>query len=211
MPTLEKAKEWYAGSDAAHGFSHILRVYRMAERIAVAEDADLEIVHAAALLHDARMTTPGSGERGAHHLASAEFAGGVLAGEGWPEDRIAAVQHCIRAHRYRDDREPPQTIEAMTIFDADKLDVLGAVGVERVIAYAVLAGQPVYAEPSTRFLKTAEKEPGEMHSAYHEYRFKLQRVKDRLFTATARSLAVERDAYLAAFFERLAAEHQGLI
>ena len=37
--------------------------------------------------------------------------------EGWPEDRIAAVQHCIQAHRYRDLSTSPQTLEARVVFD----------------------------------------------------------------------------------------------
>ncbi len=209
MPTIEQAAVWYRQSDAVHNFEHVMRVYVMAERLARAEKADLEIVRAAALLHDSVGTLPGGAERADHHLASAEFAGQVLAEEGWPEERIAAVQHCIRAHRFRDDREPPHSIEAQVIFDADKLDVLGAVGVERVIAYATLAGQPIYAPPSARFLAGGEKESGEPHSAYHEFLFKLRRVKDRLFTPAARALAEERTAYIAAFFDRLAAERRG--
>jgi len=126
MLTLEQEREWYINTDAVHDFSHIERVYRLAERLARAEGADLEIVRAAALLHDADGTTPGSDVRKEHHLRSAEFAESVLITEGWPVERIKAVQHCIRAHRYRDDSEPPQTIEAKCLFDADKLDVLGA-------------------------------------------------------------------------------------
>lgn len=209
MPDIEQARRWYTGTDAVHNFEHVLRVYRMAERLAVAEGADVEIVRAAALLHDVMDTQPGSAERSNHHLTSAEFAGRVLQKEGWAEERIAAVQHCIRAHRFRDDREPPRTIEAKVLFDADKLDVLGATGIERTIAYAVLAGQPVYAEPSQTFLKTGKKEPGEPHSAYHEFLFKLQKIKGRLFTSTACRIAEERHAYLAGFFERLIAERKG--
>ncbi|MCD4673214.1 MAG: HD domain-containing protein [Anaerolineaceae bacterium] len=209
MPTTEQAKKWYQGVDAIHDFSHIERVYRMAERLARSEGADLEIVHAAALLHDSRGTMPGSGERAEHHIASAVFAGEVLAEEGWPQERIAAVQHCIRAHRFRDKRERPETIEARVLFDADKLDVLGAVGVMRTIGYAVLAGQPAYVQPSQFFLATGQKEPGEPHSAYHEYLFKLCKIKDVLFTEAARAMAEERDAYLADFFVRFAAESRG--
>ena len=209
MPTIEEARKWYEGSDVVHDFEHVERVYRMAERLALVEDADLEIVHAAALLHDAEGTTPGTEERHDHHHSSAEFAARVLVEEGWPAARIAAVQHCIRAHRFRDDREPPVTIEAKVLFDADKLDVLGAIGVARTIAYAVLAGEPIYAEPSETFRRTGEKEPGEPHSAYHEYIFKLCKIKERLFTSTARRLAEERDAYLAEFFIQLGSEVKG--
>jgi uncharacterized protein len=209
MPTFEQARQWYAGADPVHDFDHIQRVYHMAERLARAEEADLEIVRAAALLHDAQGTLPGGQARKDHHLASAEFAGEVLAAEGWPAGRIAAVQHCVRAHRYRDNREKPASIEAQVLFDADKLDVLGAIGVARVVAYAALAGQPTFSQPSPRFLEHGEKEPGEPHSAYHEYLFKLVKVKDRLFTETARHIAVERLAYLRQYFEVLQAELAG--
>ncbi len=209
MITFEQAKEWYKDTDPVHDFSHIERVYRMAERLALAEGADLEIVRAAALLHDADGTTPGSEVRREHHLRSADFAERILQAEGWPEERIKAVQHCIRAHRYRDDREPPATIEAKCLFDADKLDVLGAIGAVRVVVYAALAGTPFYSEPSQQFLQTWKEEPGELHSAYHEYLFKLRNVEKRLFTNTARELAQERSRYLEEFFNQLIAETNG--
>ena len=209
MITFEQAKDWYKDTDPVHDFSHIERVYRMAERLALAEGADLEIVHAAALLHDADGTTPGSEVRREHHLRSADFAARILQAEGWPEERIKAVQHCVRAHRYRDDREPPASIEAKCLFDADKLDVLGAIGAVRAVVYAALAGTPFYAEPSQQFLQTWKEEPGELHSAYHEYLFKLRNVEKRLFTNTARELARERSHYLDEFFNQLIAETNG--
>jgi uncharacterized protein len=209
MPTIEQARAWYVASDPVHDFAHVQRVYSMAERLALAERADLEIVRAAALLHDAQGTTPGAEVRTTHQHSSAEFAGQVLQQENWPDDRIAAVQHCIRAHRYRDISEPPATIEAKVLFDADKLDVLGAVGVARVIAYASLAGEPFFAVPSQNFLQTGEKEPGEPHSAYHEYLFKLRKIKERLFTQQARRIAASRDDYLAEYFQRLQEELRG--
>jgi len=119
------------------------------------------------------------------------------------------VQHCIRAHRFRDDREPPATIEAKCLFDADKLDVLGAIGAVRVVVYAALAGTPFYSEPSQQFIETGKELPGELHSAYHEYLFKLRNVESRLFTATARQLAHERGLYLKEFFTQLIAEING--
>jgi len=209
MLTLEQAKKWYVNTDAVHDFSHIERVYRMAERLAQAEGADLEIVRAAALLHDADGTTPGSESRLEHHLRSAEIARQVLIDEGWPEERIAAVQHCIRAHRFRDDREPPATPEARCLFDADKLDVLGAIGAVRVTVYAALAGTPFYAEPSQTFLATGKEESGELHSAYHEHLFKLRNVEKRLYTPAAKAIARERTQYLEEFFTRLIKEING--
>ena len=208
MPTIESARALYAGADPIHDFEHVLRVYRMVERLAAAEGADLEIVRAAALLHDVDKAAPDE-DRSQHHLASAEFARELLAKEGWPQDRIEAVLHCIRAHRFRDTREPPATIEAQCLFDADKLDVLGAIGVARTIGYAALAGEPAYAEPSEQFMASGEKEPSEPHSSYHEYLFKLSNVKDRLQTETAQALAEERHQAMADFYARLQAEVRG--
>ncbi len=210
MPTIEQARQWYSSADVVHDFEHVLRVYRMAERLSIAEGADLEIVRAAALLHDAEGAAPGAGSvRETHQHASAEFAAQVLSGEGWERPRVAAVQHCIRAHRYRDRSEPPGSLEAKILFDADKLDVLGAIGVARTIAYAALDGKPFYFPPSEKFRQTGEEEPGEPHSSYHEHLFKLRKVRDRMYTATARSIASERLKYLEEYFERLIDEWNG--
>ena len=212
MPTVEQARSWYQSADPVHDFSHVLRVYAMAERLARSEGADVEIVRAAALLHDAEGSAPGgdAAERANHHHSSADFAGEVLRAEGWPDERIAAVQHCIRAHRFRDRSEPPQTLEARILFDADKLDVIGAIGAARTIAYAVLDGQPVYAEPSASLsARPTSESPASPTRSYHEYLFKLSKIKDRLFTPAARALAQERDQYLADFYARLAAEMRG--
>lgn len=209
--SIEEAREWYQEADPVHDFDHVLRVYRIAERLAKAEGADLEIVRAAALLHDLKGSAPGAEgkARAEHHIASAEFAGQVLGEKGWPQECIRAVQHCIQAHRFRGDENAPETLEAQVLFDADKLDVLGAIGAARTIAYAALDGQPSYAEPSEQFLRTGEKEPAEPHSSYHEFLFKLRRVKDRMFTNSGKALAEARHAFLVDFYTQLQAEVRG--
>ena len=209
--TIEEAQIWYQDADPVHDFDHVLRVYRIAERLADAEGADLDIVRAAALLHDSVGSAPGGegNARAEHHIASAAFAGEVLAQKGWPEEKIKAVQHCIRGHRFRGKEDKPETLEAQVLFDADKLDVLGAIGAARTIAYAALDGQPSYAEPSEQFLLTGKKEPGEPHSSYHEFLFKLQKVKGRMFTPSGKALAEARHAYLVEFYAQLQAETRG--
>jgi uncharacterized protein len=209
MPSVEKARQWYSETDSVHDFGHVLRVYRLAEHIARKEGADLEIVRAATLLHDAQGSSPtDESKRLGHHETSAVFAAEILAEEGWPEEKITAVQHCIRAHRFRS-TEPPETIEAQSLFDADKLDAIGAIGAARAISYAVLAGQPVYEQPSDEFLTTFKLQPGESHTAYHEFLFKLSKIKDRMYTQTGVKLAQSRHDFLADFFDQLGAEVRG--
>jgi uncharacterized protein len=209
MPTIEEARPYYAGADVVHGFDHVLRVLALAERIGQAEGADLAVLRAAALLHDAAGAAPDDeAGRASHHEASAEVARRVLAAEGWPAARVEAVLHCIRSHRFRGG-EPARTLEAQILFDCDKLDVLGAIGVLRTAAYASLAGQPLTGAPSDAFRATGQKEPGEPHTPYHEYLFKLSKIKERLHTASAKAIAEERQQFLGDFFERLQRETAG--
>ena len=209
MPSIEQARQWYTEADSVHDFGHVLRVYHLAEHIARKEGADLEIVRAAALLHDSRGSSPSDdSKRLGHHETSAIFAAEKLGEEGWPEENIAAVQHCIRAHRFRS-TEPPETIESQSLFDADKLDAIGAIGAARAISYAVLAGHPVYEQPSEEFITTFKLQPGEAHTAYHEFLFKLSKIKDRMYTQTGIQLAQARHDFLSGFFDQLGAEVRG--
>lgn len=210
MPTLEQAREWYRGSDAVHDFDHVTRVLALAERIAQAEGADLEIVRAAVLLHDAALgENGGTRERSGHHERSAEFARQVLAAEGWPAPRIERVVECILAHRFRETNGAQKSLEAKVLYDADKLDAIGAVGAARAIAYAALHGTPFFRDASPRFRRGEGLEPGELHSAHHELIFKLSRIPARLHTATAKALAEERMRALNEFFSRLGEESRG--
>ncbi len=204
MPTVEQARKWYPTNDPVHGFDHVLRVMRSAEEIGAQLGADLDILRAAALFHDAAGADPRE-DRAQHENASAEFATQVLKEEGWTEARIQAVTDCIVSHRYRG-KQRPESLEAQILFDADKLDVIGAFGVARTLGYAMQADQPIFAEPSVKFLESGESEPGEPHSAYHEYLFKLRHVRERLHTEPAKRLAAEREQVLVSFFDQLAAE-----
>jgi uncharacterized protein len=208
MISIEDARRFYADADSVHDFSHVLRVLTLAERLAEAEGADPHIVRAAVLLHDiSRADDDEVGLAAAaetdHALLAAQRARRVLAGE--DPAFVDAVAHCIEAHRYRNAIEP-QTIEAMVLFDADKLDAIGAVGIARAFAYGGFLQQPLWGEVSPGYT------PGqsdEAHTAHHEYRVKLQAIKDRLFTETGRRLAAARHDFMAAFFDQMAAEVRG--
>ena len=208
MPSIEKARSWYQKSDQVHDFDHVMRVYRLAETLAKKEGADLEVVRAAALLHDAQSASGSEDLRLEHHEAAAAFAKRVLKEEGWSEKRINAVQDCILTHRFRAGLSPT-TLEAKVLFDADKLDAIGAIGAARALAFAVLDGQPLHAEPSAVFQKTLEVEPGETYTAYHEFLFKLSRIKDRMQTESGKAMAAERHTFMNDFFQQLRDEVRG--
>jgi len=209
MPiSIEQARQYYQGSDPTHDFDHVLRVVQMAGRIAEKEGADAEIVRTAALLHDISRLEDSAllmqaDPKTDHAVLAARAVRGILAGE--PPEFIDAVAHAIEAHRFRNDIEP-QTLEARVLFDADKLDSIGAIGVARAFAYAGTLGNPLWGDIPEGYLPAAK---DKTHTPRHEYEMKLKRLKDRLYTATGRQIAEGRHAFMVAFFEQMAAEVRG--
>jgi len=210
--TVEQARALYAGADSVHDFDHVLRVLAMAEHLAALEGADLQIVRQAALLHDIQRAEDDNIRQafamqvaaGADHaLLAAEAARSILAGE--DAAFIDAVAHAIEAHRFRNDIEP-RTIEAQVLFDADKLDAIGAVGVARAFAYSGAHGLPLWGEVSPGYTPGVS---ADAHTPHHEFEIKLKHIRDRLYTAGGRRIAEERHRFMLAFFERLAAEVRG--
>ncbi len=194
----------------------MLRVLALAERIGPAEGADMEIVRAAALLHDAGRARAEAA--GLDHAAfAAERAREILtqhrpgrAGARPFSAQVEAVAHAIAAHRFRTGPQP-ETLEARVLFDADKLDAIGAVGVARAFAYGGAHDQRLWAsiEEVDVARWTEEGDDPATHTPVHEFVVKLSRLKERLYTQTGRAMAEERHAYMVAFFERLDAEARG--
>ena len=201
MIGAEQARALYTTGDAAHRFDHVLRVTALAVEIAQAEGADVEIVRTAALLHDVGLEDG----RAEHEQVAAQRAIEILAGH--PPEKIEAVAQAIRSHRFRAG-PPPQTLEARCLFDADKLDAIGAVGVARVFAYGGAAGQRLWAAVPQEYDERARSASDE-HTPVHEFAVKLARIKDRLTTQTGRRIGQERHDFMVAFFARLEAEVKG--
>ena len=205
--SIEHIRTLYTAADSVHDFDHILRVLNLAERIALAENADLSIVRAAALLHDWGRAEATAQEHD-HAAEAAERARVFLQGAdpAWVE----AVVHAIAAHRFRN-LPDPQTLEAQVLFDADKLDAIGAIGVARAYAYGGAHQQRLWAPTEAVDVARwqAEGDDPDQHTPVHEFLVKLSRLKDRLYTRTGKAIAEERHAYMAEFFRRLDAEVRG--
>lgn len=210
MISIEEARSYYSGVDAAHNFDHVLRVWRLAERIGKAEGADMEILRAAVLLHDVARVAEDEGGP-CHAQEGAKRAREILAGH--PSEKVEAVAHAIATHRFRNSAVP-QTLEARILYDADKLDAIGAIGVARAYAIAGRQAQRLWADvPHDYAQRSIEESRGDVtdaqHTPVHEYVFKLSKLKDILFTATAQAIAKDRHDYMVQFFKRLEQEVRG--
>lgn len=216
--SLAEARNFYLQGDAAHDIEHVLRVTRMAIRIAQAEGADVQIVRLAGLFHDVPVhdedvdsdgANPGMNRAEHHHLA-ARFARKWLESRQMGTSAIANVVHCIEAHRFRDTSIQPQTLEAKCLYDADKLDSIGAIGVIRAFAYAGANGSQLWTSSGADIPGIEDAPTGSDYTPVHEFVYKLQRILPTLHTETAREVANQRHAFMVAFFGQLDAEMQGL-
>ena len=185
---------------------HVERVIALAEKLAREEGADLEVVKVAALLHDiGRGEEARSRGRVCHACYGAELARKILEEEGLSPDFIERVVRAIRRHRFRG-KEAPESLEEKVLFDADKLDSLGAVGIGRAFLFAGEVGARLH-NPEVDLEKT---EPySSEDTAWREFKLKLSRIKDRMLTAGGRRLAEERHRFMEEFFERLHREVRG--
>lgn len=192
---VEKAKAYFSGQDPAHDWYHNLRVMALCERIGREEGADMTVLRLAALLHDiGRAQERETGE--CHAEISARECVALLRAQGYDEQLIATVQKAILTHRFRKNN-PPTTLEEQILFDADKIDSIGAIGVVRAFAYSGYIGQPIQSDDPSQ------------HTPVKEFEKKLILLKDRMMTQTARLIAQERHRFMVAFFHRWEKELRG--
>jgi uncharacterized protein len=167
----------------AHRFDHIERVMRNARTIAATiEEVDDEILELAVLLHDVDQP---AGRKAEHVELSLRTAETILRQAGCPLDRAHHVLSVVAQHSTEHVRTiQPSTNEARILFDADKLDGIGTVGIARVFS---LFGQ----------MKLAPFE------AINWYREKIDVALMNLQTDEGRKLCQSRLAYVQEFLSQM--------
>ena len=207
--TENQAEQLYTLGDAAHDFDHVQRVAHLAVQIAQAEGADVEVVLLAALLHDVPHELASETSvvaRQSHHLAAAEFARHYLTAQEMAPNRVKNVVHCIEAHRFRDQSVQPESLEAKCLYDADKLDSIGAIGIARAFAFAGTHGNRLWTEPWPAAPQPEAKPSGADYTPVHEFVYKLRRILATLHTPTAQAIGAHRHSFMENFYEQLDAE-----
>ncbi|MBI2391449.1 MAG: HD domain-containing protein [Deltaproteobacteria bacterium] len=194
-----------AGRPPAHDFLHVERVAALARTIGQAEGARVDVVVAAALLHELINLPKDHPESHRSGDLCAEEAMKVLAGAGVAADTAERVAACIRDHAFSKGAAPP-TFEAAVLQDADRLDAIGAIGVARCFATCSEMKRPFYA-PDDPFCE-ARAPDDKLWGLDHFFR-KLLRIEEGLHTETARAIGRERTAFLRTYLARLEAELAG--
>jgi uncharacterized protein len=204
-------------SYAAHDADHVMRVCRLCVFLAQDQkDIDMDVLIPAALLHDIARRLEDEDPTGKtdHALVGAAMAEKILLDLGYEQELVAKIKRCIASHRFRSGLSP-DSIEARILYDADKLDVIGAVGIARSYMLAGRHGERMYRDvPLEQYLQENIEENGRIkdtakHAMNLEFELKLKYIPDKLFTAKARELARERIAFMQNFFAVIRQEING--
>lgn len=179
----------------------------MATEIAKRENADINIVQLAALLHDVDDI-----KLSPETYDSKKNAVDFMRTNGVDEKVIDVVCKIIDEVSFAGtDSVVPSTIEGKCVQDADRMDAIGAIGIARTFAYGGSRGRKIYdpdVEPRIGMSKEEYQYNQNSTSINHFYE-KLLLLKDMLNTATAKKLAEHRQVVMQDFLKEFMAEWEG--
>ena len=203
---MRYAKECFVTARGSHDWDHTERVYKLCMHIGQVERADLEVLAVAAYLHDVgRPYEDQSKGTICHAEKGSEIAKTLLVNYPLSNEKKRNIVHSIGSHRFRGNHAP-ETLEARTLFDADKLDSIGAIGIGRAFLFAGEVGAKLH-NPEADLRNT--RPYTEEDTGYREFKLKLSKIKDRMLTAEGSRMAEERHAFMERFFERFQQEYEG--
>lgn len=191
-------------TDSAHDKEHIYRVLYVALDIAKYEkDVDNDVLIISCLLHDIGRKEQFEDPSLCHALVGSKKAYDYLTSTGLFVNKALHIKDCISTHRYRASN-PPGSIEAKILFDADKIDATGTLGIARTIFYKGQMSEPLYTIDSVGNVLDGcnDREP----SFFQEYKFKLENIYDKFFTNRANQIAKERQKSAIAFYNSMLKE-----
>lgn len=206
----EKVLSNFGGKDG-HGIGHTDRVYKLALNISEGMNVDMDVVRAAALLHDVARSRENKknsidyGGEFCHAVEGVKMACKILEENRFPFEKIDSVAHAIEVHRYSKGLEA-KTMEAMILQDADRLDALGATIVVRMVKACVEHELPIY-DPSIPIKD--EYDGSKLTLINHVYEKLLKITPDSFKTAKAREIARGRYGFVKEFAERYVGEVEG--
>lgn len=186
--------------DSVHDKEHIYRVLYNALDIASCENnVDIDILITACLLHD--IGRPAQLKDGSidHAEYGSKMAFDWLIENDFNEDFSSKVAECILCHRYRGNNIP-KTIEAKILYDADKLDAAGLIGIARTLMYKGVINEPIYTTKERTVQNGADKTN---ESFFTEYIHKLCKVYDKMTTIRGKEIAIKRKAEAESFYNNL--------
>ncbi|WP_073604178.1 HD domain-containing protein [Vibrio aerogenes] len=188
--------------DPAHDINHVLRVVKTARQLCHTEQAQAEVVLPAAYLHDCFAYPKDHPDRSQSSAIAADKAVSFLASAGYPSQYHQAIHHAIVAHSFSANVKP-QTLEAMIVQDADRLDSLGAIGIARTMLVGGGLQRSLYLAEDP-FCQSRSPDDG-TYIIDHFYT-KLLLLESTMNTASAKAEARIRTAWMTQYLQQLGHE-----
>jgi HD superfamily phosphodiesterase len=126
-------------SDILHGFPHVERVLKYAKVVNTELKGNWEIIECAILLHDI-------GHKVAlekHNESSANMAKDFLLAKLIDSQTVSAITDSILTHSRQFANHKPISTEAKVVFDADGMDLFGAIGLMRALLTCALRNEGI--------------------------------------------------------------------
>lgn len=206
--TVRFVKETLKNAEGGHDWWHIYRVWKLSEKIATGERADLTVVVLAALLHDIADAKFNNGD----DSIGPEMAASFLKANGVEESVINHVVAIIKnisfagGNQVREFSSPELNI----VQDADRLDALGAIGIARTFNYGGFKNREMYNPKIAPNLNmTKEEYRNSTAPTINHFYEKLLLLKDRMNTETGKRMAAERHRFMELYLENFYAEWEG--
>lgn len=203
---IKFVKEVFENDYSGHDYFHTMRVYKMATHIATEENADLEIVQLAALLHDVddRKLSPETHDK-------KEKAVTFLKSHNVSDETIDRICRIISEISFSENGDTaPETIEGKCVQDADRLDALGAIGIARTFAYGGSHNRMIY-HPDIKpdMNMNREEHQNRTSTTINHFYEKLFCLTDIMNTVTAKEIAKKRESYMKEYIGEFIAEWKG--
>lgn len=206
--TLQYIQDRFQNDYSGHDYYHSVRVYKLASSICKGENADLEIVQLAALLHDVDDYKVFGGNVGASTNAEAFLKRNNIA-----DTKIKAICEIIATISFKGtDTQIPKSLEGKIVQDADRLDAIGAIGIARTFAYGGSKNRSMHLpEEKPREHMNGEEYSKSKGTTINHFYEKLLKLKDLMNTETAKALAESRHRYMENFINEFLDEWEGII
>ena len=208
--TIEFVKETLKGAEGGHDYFHVERVYKNALLIAKTEKVDEFIVALGALLHDIADSKFYNGDETVGPKKARVF----LESKNVSEEIIVHVEKIIQNISFKGGNFEQKftSPELEVIQDADRLDAIGAIGIARCFNYGGYKNRELY-NPSILPNLNMTKEEYKKSTAptINHFYEKLLLLKDKMNTATGKSIAAKRHEFMEQFLQQFYNEWDGTI
>lgn len=190
-------------NDPSHDLEHALRVLSNVEIIVKKEGGDLDVLIPAALFHDVVIYPKNHSNSKNAPNESALLTERILKKEkDYPKEKISLVCEVIKKCSF-DKNNEPKDIETKILRDADRLEATGVIAIMRTFASSGQMNRPFY-DLNDPFCE--KRKPNAKNNAVDLFYERLLIAKDRVYTKTAKKIAIKRTNFLNIFLEELKRE-----